>query len=227
MQQTNEKVLLPRQVSVALGAHNLKNNGEIGRYNVGVKNITLHDNWNPATNEYDGDIAIIKMADKIRFNNFMRPVCLPVEEVNDVNNGEVASWGVYDDVGTVSFIPRKIEMPIVNKLKCLKEEKGLIDTIWDEAFCAGKRGAGVCQGDSGAGFYVSKNGKFYLRGIVSSSVRKPCSESNLALYSDVIKYINFIKTSMELSQTGTTVQINPPKPTPKPTHWTTIQSQKQ
>lgn len=64
---------------------------------------------------------------------------------------------------------------------------------WDEAFCAGREGAGVCKGDSGSGFYLNENGKFYLRGIVSSSVVRSCSEANLALYSDVFWYLDFIE----------------------------------
>lgn len=76
----------------------------------------------------------------------------------------------------------------------MKEDRGLVDLIWDKSFCAGRKGASVCLGDSGSGFYVKKNGTFYLRGIVSSAVKRSCSESNLVLYSDVIKYLDFIKS---------------------------------
>lgn len=108
MQTSTERIRLPKQVTVVLGAHDLENSAEVGRYNAGVKKITLHDDYNPATDDYDGDIAIITLAQKISFfNNFIRPVCLPTIEDVDLNLGEVAGWGITDDSEMPSNIPKK------------------------------------------------------------------------------------------------------------------------
>lgn len=114
----------------------------------------------------------------------------------------MTGWGIHDDTNVNSDVPRKTEIPILIERECLKIDIGLLSVITDDVFCAGKTGAGVCKGDSGSGLYVQENGRFYLRGIVSSSTSKLCSESDVALYSDILKNLNFI------SQVGCDIGIH-------------------
>lgn len=115
------------------------------------------------------------MADRVSFNRYIRPICLAGNNEADINEGEVAGWGFHDDSETISDVPRKVQVPILSEIQCFKKENLLYRIIWDEAFCAGKDGVGVCKGDSGSGFYVKRKGKYYLRGIVSSAVARTCS----------------------------------------------------
>jgi secreted trypsin-like serine protease len=52
------------------------------------------------------------------------------------------------------------------------------------------------SGDSGGGFIVKTNGKWYLRGIVSSSLINPdtyeCDTSNFVVFTDVTKFTDWI-----------------------------------
>lgn len=189
---TNERLLLERDITIALGGHDFSKPIEVGRTYVGVESIHLHDTWNPSTPEFDGDIAVIKLAESMKSSYYIRPVCLATEKQSYLINGIVVGWGVYDDNIRKLNVPRKVNIPIVKDRECFKKDKTLAEAIWDEAFCAGREGAGICEGDSGSGFYVENDGKFYLRGIVSSSVMRECSQTHMGLYSDVSKYLKFL-----------------------------------
>lgn len=194
IQQNSEEKLVERDLAVALGFHNISKWLEIGRILSGVKSIFIHDNWNPSTMDFDGDIAVIKLVESINFDNYIRPVCLIGDQkLSSKYYGIVAGWGYHDDNEKISNLPRKIEIPIVKDRECFRRDNILARIIWEEAFCAGKDGVGVCKGDSGSGFYVEIDGVFYLRGIVSSSVTRPYSQQGLSIFSDVYMYKEFIK----------------------------------
>lgn len=187
--------LFARDIAVILGAHNLKRPVEQGKISPVVKSIEIHDAWNPNVVEFEGDIAVIKLSGKVPINEFIRPVCLadPKLHVN-ILNGTVVGWGYHDETNSVSSVPKKVQLPILGDRDCLKRAPGLLSIISHDLFCAGKERAGVCQGDSGSGFYIEVNGTVFLRGIVSSSslTTSSCSEANNALYSDILKNIDFL-----------------------------------
>lgn len=190
----NERSISFKNLKIFLGLQDVSKDAEIGRQVANVSTIHIHDKWNTTTPDYDGDIAVIKLSDSITFNSYIRPVCLSSsQELSSERYGVIAGWGYYDDTEKTSHLPRQVELPIVEDRECFRKENQLANIIWNEAFCAGKDGVGVCRGDSGSGFYVEKNGIFYLRGILSSSSLKLCSQNNLAIYSDVLKYIKFIR----------------------------------
>lgn len=184
--------MLAREIAVLLGAHNINRPIEAGKSIFSAKTILLHDKYNPNTVDYDGDIALIKLAEPVHFTTYIRPVCLPDYESTRIVSGTVVGWGAHDNTNIPSDYPRKIEIPILDPRDCIRKNRELATIFGRSMFCAGKDGSGVCEGDSGSGFYVKNNGKFHLRGIVSSSTRKECEDTNYALYSDVPDYMEFI-----------------------------------
>lgn len=106
--------------------------------------------------------------------------------------GQTVGWGHYDRKETPSYVAKKIDIDVIDNLKCYQKENMLMQIAWPESFCGSTDDGGVCQGDSGSGFYVKKGLKYYLRGIVSSSVVRDCGDSHEALYSDVFEYLNFL-----------------------------------
>lgn len=176
-----------------LGAHNIKKEKEAGRETASVASIKIHEDWNPSTTEFRGDLALLKLAQTVKVNDYVKPVPIANSQLSAITQGVVTGWGYYDDNDVPSDIPRKLEISILSDLACLKNNPGLLPIFTDDLFCAGKVGAGVCSGDSGSGFYIqSEDGKTYLRGIVSSSTRAKCSESKSALYSDILKNLDFL-----------------------------------
>lgn len=182
-----------RDITVVLGAHDLAKRFEPGRLSTPVESIHIHDKWNPSTNDYEGDIAILELTSKVTINRFVTPVCLANFEKVSILNGTVVGWGRNDDLREHSDIPRRFEVPILTDRHCTKWEPRLAKFFTDDVFCAGQRGAGVCEGDSGSGFYIQQDGTFYLRGIVSSAIRSSCNETTVAFYSDILKNLDFIR----------------------------------
>lgn len=184
---------LSRDLRVTLGGFDFSESLESGRVTLDVKKATLHDDWNPSSVNFDGDIAIIQLDSEITFTNEIQPICLPDETILHIKNGVVVGWGLTNQSEIVSNVPRKVELPIVSDIECLRRDRGLVNVVWEESFCAGRPGASVCRGDSGSGFFVEKDHTFYLRGIVSSSTKNYCDGVNYAIYSDVYKYLGFIR----------------------------------
>lgn len=83
--------------------------------------------------------------------------------------------------------------------ECLTKAPRLAEIFSKRTFCAGlDDGSGVCLGDSGNGFIVKVGGVSYLRGIVSSSLLAgdSCDVTNSAIYTDVLKFSDWIKRVM-------------------------------
>lgn len=182
-----------RDLLIILGAFDFDDSLEEGRISTGVKKYQIHDNWNPSSQDFAGDVAILELINSVTFNEYIRPVCLPDETVTDISTGTLAGWGLYDNDHGVSNVPRKLDLTIVPDGECFRENLVLAVISSADTFCAGKKGSAVCQGDSGSGMCVVKNKKFYLRGIVSSSTVGRCSDGYLAIYSDIAKYLDFIR----------------------------------
>lgn len=179
-------------MKIVLGAHDFREQSEVGRINVGVKEVIMHPGWNPNERPYTHDIAVLKLLEPVPFSIYIRPVCLPTAELLDIQLGQTVGWGNFDRKETTSHIANKIDIDIISNLECFQKDTILSTIAWPESFCGGNEEGGVCQGDSGSGFYVKKAGKFYLRGIVSSSVVRECGESREALYTDVFEYLKFL-----------------------------------
>lgn len=155
---------------------------------------------------FAGDIAVVKLKDErneIFLNDHIRPICLPFGDEDEVTFrkiqnqqvGLVAGWGLYGAT-KASDVLRKIEIPIVKKSECLNKFPNLASIVWEESFCSGSELARVCQGDSGSGYYVEVDGKYYLRGVVSSGLESgddSCRTKSVSLFSDVIGYMKFIQ----------------------------------
>lgn len=62
-------------------------------------------------------------------------------------------------------------------------------------------GSGPCTGDSGGGFYLKRNGRWTIRGIVSAgivdSARKTCDLKQYVVFSDVAQYLGWIISIIE------------------------------
>lgn len=96
--------------------------------------------------------------------------------------------------------PKKVNVPIVSDGTCLRAHEAFVHITSDRTFCAGGRqGEGPCQGDSGGGLVLKVGKKWFLRGIVSASLRDgaSCDVSNYAVFTDVAKFISWIQENMK------------------------------
>lgn len=65
----------------------------------------------------------------------------------------------------------------------------------------GTKGQGPCLGDSGGGLFIHQDGKWYIRGIISTSLAnrqtQVCDVNSYAVYVDIAKYLLWIVEYMK------------------------------
>lgn len=203
-------------VLAKLGKHNFNISDETGSQNVGVNEIVLHPQWNFQDEKFDSDICIIFLNNEVTFSNYIQPVCLPRQSVDDVfGNGVVAGWGRSESSVSKNYnpTPSKIIMPVLKADNCYTNVPDLAKIATVQMFCAGfiNQAKGVCLGDSGGGFYINddKSLLWNIRGIVSSSLIDRtfgCDVNKPALYTNVGRFVDWIKEVM--SQTRRNIWEN-------------------
>lgn len=179
---------------ILLGSNDISKDNEFGRQNVSAKEIIIHENWDSKSTRYNDDIALIRLSSPVTFDSFIQPICLMTND-QVVSNGKVAGWGSVDNSGTTADIAKIAELTFLSLCDCLLRNYLLGQMAWKDSFCAHSEVNGVCKGDSGSGFYVHIQNKKYLKGLVSSSVIRDCSENSIAIYTDISKYYGFIKVT--------------------------------
>lgn len=192
--------LVPRDILALFGAYDLGNANEVGRTTLSPEKIFIHNDWNPQVRSYDADIAILKFADgEISIKPNILPICLwESSSAPTATHGIVAGWGrSEDETKSHENIPRWLSLPIRSNDDCFLKIPDLAGLSSKRTFCAGlENGSGVCTGDSGNGFFIGFGGSVYLRGIVSSSrtTMTSCDVTTYAVYTDVIKFRDWIST---------------------------------
>lgn len=200
-----------------LGRYSLTDWSEAGSIVSNVDEIILHSDYKRNGESYDADIAILIMTKKIEFSEVVRPACLwpATNGIQDVEGkkGTVVGWGKEAN-NVVSNIPKKVELPIVNSITCVQTSESLSKAISNRTFCAGTLdGNGPCHGDSGkialflshfediflwksflfhsflgGGLTIFQNGRWSLRGIVSTGLADgsgACKLTDYVVFTDV------------------------------------------
>lgn len=206
--QNGNKVRDIETVIVKLGLTNVKNETNLLEFE--PEEFIIHDKYDPETLDYD--IALIKVNRLIDFSAFIRPICLPPEELPDdtrlYKSGENAfaiGWG-YDKKKAAKEVLRQksvehlkeLRLPIQSDDRCRSSLEKTIFVFTDHMFCAGS-GAGevdTCQGDSGGPIMQSQlneEGNVYWvqTGIVSWGIG--CGQVNTyGFYTHVQRLRNWI-----------------------------------
>jgi secreted trypsin-like serine protease len=197
-----------RDLLMLLGAFNIDDRFEEGRVAVTPSEIFIHDDWNPNTDRFNDDIAILMMENEISFANFIRPICLWNSATEaSVDEGIVVGWG--KSINSSAYhesTPKELRVPIIHdNQKCYHEDYIFAKLGSEKTFCAGKEGIGVCTGDSGSGLFIEVDNVFYLKGIVSSSLRdlSGCYTKNFAIYTNVMKYLDWIESKTKRKKVET------------------------
>lgn len=177
----------------------MSKSSETGRINSKVKAIYIHPDWNVDVLIYEADIALVELEHEIQFTNLIRPICLSDSQSIGAESSEGIVVGIgRTDSGKASSIAQKLKIPIYSFHVCAKNSTDHTQLVNGRTFCGGPgNGRGGCTGDSGSGLYVSQNGRFYLRGIVSSSIVDELNECNVntyGIYTDALAFFRWIKS---------------------------------
>ena len=85
------------------GEHNLRKADGTEQV-IPIDKIFIHPNYNPPATGPDYDVALIKLKEPIRFNNDVRPVCLPTRDFPPGTNCYVTGWGATREGGNIAQV---------------------------------------------------------------------------------------------------------------------------
>ncbi|MEQ2250756.1 hypothetical protein ILYODFUR_004097 [Ilyodon furcidens] len=127
-----------------------------------VKSVSVHEKYNQAF-PMNYDIALVELDHHIRMGARVRPICLPLPDLQipPWTNCVVAGWGKTRERGRLPAILREVNLGLVDQAKCKhilktikssfsKQKRGLLEADMT-VLCAGPEEGGrdACQGDSG------------------------------------------------------------------------------
>ncbi|XP_064471951.1 venom protease-like [Ornithodoros turicata] len=192
--------LHPRYLSVRLGDHDLSTlDDNTAPVDVDVASITRHPNYDPR--RFTGDIAVLKLATPVTFNQYVRPLCLPFGDLEEKDisgyHGFIVGWGATKFEGSGADLLREAQVPIWKEEECRKAYERHLP-IAKSQMCAGD-GRGkkdTCQGDSGGPFVLPHESRFYLIGVVSSG--KDCATPGFpGIYTRVTSFLDWLKNALK------------------------------
>lgn len=187
--------------------HDIDKKFELDRITVEAKSIFVHPNWDPFNQNFDADIAVIILEQKVPITQFIRPICLWTSNQNiPATSGVVIGYGKSETNENRTNVPKKIQIFIHRNEECIATEPKLKSLSSDRTFCGESiYGNTICFGDSGHGFFVRVKNKFFLRGIISSSpkgINNSCAFTHYGVYSNVLMYTNWIENPEEKFYVG-------------------------
>ncbi|EMP37646.1 Mannan-binding lectin serine protease 1 [Chelonia mydas] len=175
--QRRDNTVIPvskEHVTVYLGLHDVRNKKDA--INRTVEEIILHRGFD--IQNYNHDIALVKLKEKVTMDAYVMPVCLPqfeheLEGPHPNTLGLVAGWGIsnpnitVDEIissgmRTLSDILQYVKLPVVLHAECKTsyESRSGNYSVTENMFCAGyyEGGKDTCLGDSGGAFVIQDPG---------------------------------------------------------------------
>ncbi|XP_026735233.1 CLIP domain-containing serine protease 2-like isoform X1 [Trichoplusia ni] len=185
-----------------------------------VEQIIAQENYIPEDSNQHHDIALLRLSYNAQFNDFVKPICLPLSNDLKYNSFEgtdmeVAGWGKTETQGatgdssqiytgpnlsgTESDVKLKVRVPVVNIQRCANVYERVSRQIDDTQICAGGiAGQDSCRGDSGGplmGTAPAANNWMVL-GVVSYGP-SPCGTPGWpGVYTRVGAYIDWILSKL-------------------------------
>ncbi|KFB45711.1 AGAP010833-PA-like protein [Anopheles sinensis] len=176
-------------------------NSTICRRDYEVAGYSIHPAYKVNYAVHINDIAIIKLVTDVEFNEFVKPICLPLDDAqlpqpDGFPMDYVASgWGSTSTGSGMSYKLMTINLPWFDIERC----KGLFpvpggSSISEAHICAGGiRGQDTCHGDSGGPLMFEHAGATFLVGITSFG-RPKCGKDGVpGVYTNVTHYLNWIQ----------------------------------
>ena len=195
------------KVLVAAGAHNV-GVAEEHRVEITSYERMVHPNYDP--NILSNDIALVKLPEKILFNEFIRPACLPPKSDSDETYvGQLTTpvgwgWSSDDATGITLDLNMVSDLPVITNACC---QACFNIPINDDIMCIDTSGGkGVCKGDSGGTLNIRQeaDNKWTQVGVtsfvpVTSTGSTSCESGIPHGFSRVAKHLEWIETVTGLS----------------------------
>ncbi|KAK7865541.1 hypothetical protein R5R35_010085 [Gryllus longicercus] len=185
------------KMRVYLGDHDQFQEGDTPAIMRHVAAIVRHRSFD--INNYNHDIALLRLRKPVTFTKRVRPVCLPLQGNEDPAGrmGTVVGWGRTSEGGTLPSLVQEVQVPILSLDECRRRSKYRPGRITANMVCAGKAQHDSCQGDSGGPLLVGRaDDRHEIVGIVSWGVG--CGRPGYpGVYTRVGRYLEWINRNMD------------------------------
>ncbi|XP_049828783.1 trypsin-7-like [Schistocerca gregaria] len=180
----------PKNISVMLGINDLLS---LQRVLPRVDRIIVHEDFDRDFLHDINDVALIRLAQSVPFNDQVAPICLPQNVEMDYADqlAIVAGWGRVGQDKPLSRFLLAAEVRVISNDFCRKSSIG--DHIKDNMLCTYYEKKDACQGDSGGPLVIaSSDGHFEQIGVVSWGIG--CARPNMpGVFSRVTEFLNWIR----------------------------------
>lgn len=171
----------------------------LARYYV-VNEIKTYINYLDQLSNYEADIALIELTQRVDVDKIIFPVCIDwnLDDVKSQETTEEMGFAVSLKNSTSNGALHVTKMPIVPDEQCVaKQSPEFRKYLTFTKFCAGwANGNSMCSGDSGTGLTVLRSdGRYYLRGIVSVGPRKKSTDQTI--FTKVSIYVKWIENHLK------------------------------
>ncbi|KAM8904233.1 transmembrane protease serine 13a isoform 2-T2 [Spinachia spinachia] len=163
-----------------------------------IERIILNENYDSNTN--DQDVALLKLASPVIYNDKIQPACLPAynQQMAPGTQCWTTGFGTTEaGSGTVSRDLMEVAVDIIDTRVC-NSRSVYRGAVTDHMLCAGdlKGGKDSCQGDSGGPLVCQNMNRWYLLGITSwgsgcGNINKP------GVYTRVPSVLPWIYSNMQ------------------------------
>lgn len=186
-----------RRWKVHIGKHHL-NRIDQTEVTHAVEKIIPHENYNE--NTVANDIAIVLLKERINYNSFVSPICLPKgDQAAQVGMHCIAAgWGQTKGTADPNVL-NQVFVSIISDYFCSKPDWYGDVFLNATTFCAGyaRGGHDSCTGDSGGPLVCNFLNVWYQIGITSWGY--DCARSKWpGIYTDVKLYMNWIQEKLAL-----------------------------
>ncbi|XP_065344608.1 chymotrypsinogen A-like [Cloeon dipterum] len=193
---------------VAVGMYDKRQRKGPGVIRRKLSSLIVHPKYDPE--EFISDVGLLILKKKINSSDHVRPICLwnvdsdPNLERVAGTEAMVVGFGLADNY----TLPNKLQearLPIRTHRECFLSKRKFFGKYLrpGDNFCAGyTNGTTTCNGDSGGSLSVEKNGRWFIRGIVSFGMSKKvmfegeerslCHPNQYSLFADVASYVDWI-----------------------------------
>ncbi|KAA0199009.1 hypothetical protein HAZT_HAZT002232 [Hyalella azteca] len=199
------KTFNPQQFTVRLGDHNIFSHEDDHLSNPKTYKVsTIRPHPEFKSRGFYNDLALIKLAEEVLFNDYIAPICLPppdmaVRELDHLVGftPTVIGYGSTFYDGTESPVLREAKLPVWRNADC---DSAYLQPITDIFMCAGYAAGGTdaCQGDSGGPLLLYGSSLQWIQiGVVSFGNR--CAEPGYpGVYTRLTKFMPWIHDNMLL-----------------------------
>ncbi|XP_034001467.1 venom protease-like [Trematomus bernacchii] len=189
-----------RNMMVVLGLERMSG-PNLNNVSKAIDKIIVHPAYGDIFNEFDNDMALLKLSSPVNFTNYIQPVCLA--SANSTFYTGVSSWvvgfGFNSSDGPLADTLQEVRVPVVGNNECTCA----YHTLTDNMICAGFRSGGKdsCQGDSGGPMMIKKGSVWVQSGVVSFG--RGCALPKFpGGYTRVSQYEDWIKNHTGSSKPG-------------------------